>query len=263
MGKLGSGLPQDREELQALELLSKFHIRDVLGKGAFATVYRAQYRQHHQQQSIHTCTQIDPKNTKNAEIALKIINLDKISTRWKMNGRASGLLNGATNASSSSDLEDDDDDTEQLFFPSRIGKKALQENECDGVEIALLKKTVQMEINVHTYSSKLRHPNIASLLESFYYSLPGKNRIVAALAIEYCPLGDLHSYIKRRRDERGKKPGSTLLEENEVRYAMRHILRGLAFLHSHGISHRDIKPGNILLAPRDVSGIYKKMEISH
>ena len=111
-----------------------------------------------------------------------------------------------------------------------------------------------MEINVHTYSSKLRHPNIASLLESFYYSLPGKNRIVAALAIEYCPLGDLHSYIKRRRDERGKRSGSTLLEENEVRYAMRHILRGLAFLHSHGISHRDIKPGNILLTPCDCVG---------
>jgi serine/threonine protein kinase len=239
------------EELKVLKLSSKFHIHQVLGKGAFATVFLAQHRR---KNLLHT------EKSNKREIALKIINLHKIAARRRPRQLGDDDRNGITMS------EMEEDDTEELFFPSRLEKRALDKNVCDDLEMTTVKNMIQMEINVHSYASKLRHPNIVSLLESFHYSLPGKNHLVAAMAIEYCPLGDLHFYLKRKRDKMKNRCGSeeiesnrhTLLEENEAKYAMRHILRGLAFLHSHGIAHRDIKPGNILLKRRD--GVNKKFD---
>ena len=49
--------------------------------------------------------------------------------------------------------------------------------------------------------------------------------------------GDLNDYINKH----GK------MEEHLVQEATRQILKGIAYVHERGISHRDIKPDNILL----------------
>ncbi len=232
-----SELGETYNELKGVhQLSSKFQIDQVLGRGAFATVYRAQYRGHDQSRI---------GNYSNKDIALKIIHLSNIASRHK-NSRQIGTTNNEPN-------EMVEDDTNELFFPSRIENKALHDTISKDPEMVNVKRMVQMELHVHSYVSKFRHPNIVSLLESFQYN---RGR-VTVMAIEYCPHGDLHLYLKRKRDE--KKHGfgyimdksstskESLLEEDEVRYAMRQILRGLAFLHSHAIVHRDIKPLNILL----------------
>ncbi|KAH8646451.1 kinase-like domain-containing protein [Ilyonectria robusta] len=56
------------------------------------------------------------------------------------------------------------------------------------------------------------------------------------ITMEYLPLGDLQSYISRRR-----------LKEAEAKRITLQILQGIAFMHQSGFAHRDIKPSNILI----------------
>ncbi|KAI9005151.1 kinase-like domain-containing protein [Hyaloraphidium curvatum] len=57
-------------------------------------------------------------------------------------------------------------------------------------------------------------------------------------AMEYCPGGDLGNYVAAHG---GKLP------ERDARRVATMILRTLAYLHANGITHRDMKPGNLLL----------------
>ena len=249
-------MSDQHEELKVSAITSKFYIHQVLGKGAFASVYKGQYRQKPMQLYAESDTGMHVSR-KQKYIALKIINVDKVAARRRK--RKLGTRLDAGNRLEISMMEEDD--TEQLFFPSRIkmNPNAFEQNDHDDIEIKTVKRMVQKETEVHAYASKMRHPNIVMLLESFHYSLPRKNHLVSAMIIEYCSLGDLQSYLKRKREEKKEKDHSegrvssnkTLIDETEARYAMRQILRGLAFLHSHGIAHRDIKPGNILLKSRN------------
>jgi len=130
-----------------------------------------------------------------------------------------------------------EEDTEELFFPSRAVKRARNNSNGKDSEIVSVKEMVKREVKVHKEASKKSHPNIVALLDSFCYDLPMKIQ-AAVLVMEFCPLGDLHTYLKKRRVERDVQ-NSTLLPENEARHALRHILRGLSFLHSIGIAHRE------------------------
>ncbi len=56
--------------------------------------------------------------------------------------------------------------------------------------------------------------------------------------MEYCDYGDLDNYCKTFF--------SQLVDSSKVRIMIQ-MIEGVAFLHSHGITHRDIKPGNILI----------------
>ncbi|KAA6335735.1 MAG: hypothetical protein EZS28_052936, partial [Streblomastix strix] len=57
------------------------------------------------------------------------------------------------------------------------------------------------------------------------------------ILIEYANFGSLHDLTKAKKD----------LPMTVIRVIMRQLLQGLAYLHSKGIVHRDIKEGNILL----------------
>eukprot|EP01083_Nonionella_stella_P161581 529467_1 len=58
------------------------------------------------------------------------------------------------------------------------------------------------------------------------------------IIMEYCSKGSLDDILKRSQKS---------FNELKIKGIMRHVLRGLRYLHSRKILHRDIKPGNILL----------------
>ncbi|KAG2445164.1 hypothetical protein HYH02_008632 [Chlamydomonas schloesseri] len=65
--------------------------------------------------------------------------------------------------------------------------------------------------------------------------------------LEYAPngtMGDMLKAMEQRR--RGKE--KLLMPVNRVQYYAACLLQGLQFIHSRGQAHRDIKPGNVLMA---------------
>ncbi|HCK0492387.1 serine/threonine protein kinase [Pseudomonas aeruginosa] len=80
-----------------------------------------------------------------------------------------------------------------------------------------------------------RHKHIVAINEANIFSVNGQQRVV--LDFEYMPNGSLEGAIQSR-----------WLSLRESIDHLRGALTGLEFAHSQGILHRDIKPGNILLA---------------
>ncbi|KAJ1972538.1 Serine/threonine-protein kinase [Dimargaris xerosporica] len=109
---------------------------------------------------------------------------------------------------------------------SQLTKKLLENLES---EIALLKRA--------------NHPNVVSLLDC----LKSRNHI--HLVVEYCSVGDLSVYIKRRKELPALKGEAGGLKEPIVRHFLNQLTLALHFLQASDIIHRDIKPQNLLLAP--------------
>jgi serine/threonine protein kinase len=79
--------------------------------------------------------------------------------------------------------------------------------------------------------SSLTHPNVINIYDSF------EEAGIGYLILEYCPGGTLMDLIK------SKGP----LPTDELYRCCNEVANGLAYCHSQGISHGDIKPDNILL----------------
>lgn len=60
---------------------------------------------------------------------------------------------------------------------------------------------------------------------------------VLSIFLEFASGGSIHSLVQRFGP----------LDESVVRVYVRQLLLGLEFLHRHGVSHRDVKPGNVLI----------------
>ena len=110
-------------------------------------------------------------------------------------------------------------------------KKIKLELEDEGVPSTALR-----EISV---LKTLKHPNIVRLLDVEH----GENRLY--LAFEF-----VDQDLKKHLDKTRKSP----LDQRLVASFVMQLLRGIDYCHSHGVIHRDLKPGNILI---DVEGNLK------
>src|ERR1041384_3734061 len=79
----------------------------------------------------------------------------------------------------------------------------------------------------------LLHPNIVRAIGFDPYADP------PYLTMEYVPGTSLRPLIQKRS-----------LASNDAISILRQVLAGLAYAHSHGIIHRDVKPENILIHER-------------
>lgn len=96
---------------------------------------------------------------------------------------------------------------------------------------------IKLEINVlKKYSN---HRNIATYYGAFIKkSSPGKDDQLW-LVMEYCGAGSVTDLVKSTKGQS--------LKEEWIAYICREILRGLSYLHTCKVIHRDIKGQNVLL----------------
>jgi len=89
---------------------------------------------------------------------------------------------------------------------------------------------------VYAYSVLGRHAHIAH----YYSSWVEDDRVF--IQTEYCSGGSLSSLLSECRAD-----GRKHITETELKQLTIHIATGLKYIHSHGLVHLDIKPGQSLL----------------
>jgi len=115
----------------------------------------------------------------------------------------------------------------------------------DTSELVAIKKVLQdkrfknRELQI---MRKLDHPNIVKLRYFFYSSGDKKDEVYLNLVLEFVPET---VYRVARHYSKNKQTLAPLL----IKLYMYQLLRSLAYIHSQGVCHRDIKPQNLLLDP--------------
>ncbi|KAH0608285.1 uncharacterized protein H6S33_002337 [Morchella sextelata] len=117
--------------------------------------------------------------------------------------------------------------TGEVFAVKMIQKRAFA-NQANGGKTSGMRKEVEI-------LQKLNHPNIVSC--SACFEDPAHIYIV----MEYVGGGDLNQYLKRNE----------YMPEDMVQEVSRQVLNGIKYVHSMRISHRDLKPDNILIASEE------------
>ncbi len=82
--------------------------------------------------------------------------------------------------------------------------------------------------------AQLSHPNIVGVHQIF------KDNGTAYMAMDFIEGPDLFDVLETKPE---------LLEPDEIRRILDHLLKALSFVHENGMLHRDISPDNILLGP--------------
>lgn len=83
--------------------------------------------------------------------------------------------------------------------------------------------------------NRCRHKHIVTINEANIFNVSGQRRVV--LDLEFVPEGSLEAALRSR-----------WISTKETVMYIRGVLHGLEHAHRHGFLHRDVKPGNILLA---------------
>ncbi|XP_030384956.1 serine/threonine-protein kinase mig-15 isoform X4 [Scaptodrosophila lebanonensis] len=96
---------------------------------------------------------------------------------------------------------------------------------------------IKLEINVLKKFSN--HRNIATYYGAFIKKSPPGKDDQLWLVMEYCGAGSVTDLVKSTKGQS--------LKEEWIAYICREILRGLSYLHSNKVIHRDIKGQNVLL----------------
>lgn len=92
---------------------------------------------------------------------------------------------------------------------------------------------VQRVINEVEIQCRLKHPSILELYNYF------EDSNYVYLVLEMCHSGEMSRHLKER-----EMPFS----EDEARHFMHQIVKGMLYLHTHGILHRDLTLSNLLLS---------------
>ncbi|XP_048851922.1 serine/threonine-protein kinase PLK4 [Brienomyrus brachyistius] len=102
-----------------------------------------------------------------------------------------------------------------------IDKKAMQK--------AAMVRRVSNEVEIQC---RLKHPSILELYNYF------EDSNYVYLVLEMCHNGEMSRYLKDRQNP---------FTEDEARHFMQQIVKGMLYLHTHGIMHRDLTLSNLLL----------------
>ncbi|KAM8833250.1 serine/threonine-protein kinase PLK4 isoform 1-T1 [Synchiropus picturatus] len=102
-----------------------------------------------------------------------------------------------------------------------IDKKAMHK--------AGMVQRVTNEVEIHC---RLKHPSILELYNYF------EDSNYVYLVLEMCHNGEMSRYLKERK---------LSFSEEEARHFMHQIVKGMLYLHTHGILHRDLTLSNLLL----------------
>ncbi|KAL5372642.1 hypothetical protein DPSP01_013350 [Paraphaeosphaeria sporulosa] len=98
-----------------------------------------------------------------------------------------------------------------------------------------LDKKVENELSI---MRNLKHPNVVQFID--YHDQGDYLYII----MEYAPYGDLRKHM-----EAGMRPdGEGPMKEDVMRLVAQQVLSALAHLHAQNVTHRDIKPDNILIS---------------
>nr|XP_020446522.1 serine/threonine-protein kinase PLK4 [Monopterus albus] len=102
-----------------------------------------------------------------------------------------------------------------------IDKKAMHK--------AGMVQRVTNEVEIHC---RLKHPSVLELYNYF------EDSNYVYLVLEMCHNGEMSRYLKERKMS---------FSEDEARQFMHQIVKGMLYLHTHGILHRDLTLSNLLL----------------